>query len=210
MRDCATRGFFRVHISTTPCPRQSWRGFVRASRKQNRHDCSSLALFRPIPKSCHCPTKVRLLTDRANFFPVIKSISLTPLFCFVQRTKFVVRCPKEPSPNKIASTARRLCFLFEVKEGNKKHVFSQIESIFLASHALISAPLAGFAHFFEPQVRCAAAAAITSKFNSHNYGLFKPHLMQVLSHNSRDKIVFKVVLLFRIESFPDSAIFISS
>ena len=66
---CATRGFFHIHISTTPCPRQSWRGFTLCNRKQNHHDCASLALFRTKKKFLHCPAKARLLPDRANFFP---------------------------------------------------------------------------------------------------------------------------------------------
>jgi len=59
--------------------------------------------------------KKHVFSHLLKFFSARKSFSLTPLFCFVQRTKSLLRCPFSPCPNKIASTSRRLCFSVRIR-----------------------------------------------------------------------------------------------
>lgn len=62
--------------------------------------------------------KKHVFSHLLKFFSARKSFSLTPLFCFVQRTKSLLRCPVSPRPNKIASTSRRLCFSVRIRSAS--------------------------------------------------------------------------------------------
>jgi len=126
---CATREFFRFYISTTPNPRQSWRGLKLCSECRNKifTNARRLCFLSIIFPWC----KKHVSSNLLKFFSARELEELTPLQSWSFQEKSVLRCPEEPRPKKIVTTARHLQFSGRGRPAKLRS--SQIAPIFLAS-----------------------------------------------------------------------------